>query len=130
MRHTGGRERGTGRKRERETGVSGREIEIPFHPPTLSPPQPFTPMLSVSTRNLGDKVKIRIRDNGNGISKDIRGKIFNPFFTPKPTGQGTGLRLSISYDIVVQEHKGEIKVETEEGKFAELVIRLPKAQSA
>jgi signal transduction histidine kinase/ligand-binding sensor domain-containing protein len=86
----------------------------------------FSPTLSVVTRNLGDKVEIHIRDNGNGIPLEIRDKIFNPFFTTKPAGQGTGLGLSISYDIIVQEHKGEIKVETEEGKFTEFVICLPK----
>ena len=87
----------------------------------------FSPMLSATTKNLGDKIEIRIRDNGNGIPKDIREKIFNPFFTTKPTGQGTGLGLSISYDIIVQQHRGEIKVETEEGKFTEFIVRLPKA---
>ncbi len=87
----------------------------------------FTPTLSVSTKNLGDNVEIRIRDNGNGIPKDIREKIFNPFFTTKPAGQGTGLGLSISYDIIVQQHRGEIKVETEEGKFTEFVVRLPRS---
>ena len=75
---------------------------------------------------LGGKIEIRIRDNGNGIPQEVREKIFNPFFTTKPTGQGTGLGLSISYDIIVQQHRGEIKVETEEGKFTEFVIRLPK----
>jgi signal transduction histidine kinase len=73
------------------------------------------------------KIEIRIRDNGNGIPKDIREKIFNPFFTTKPTGQGTGLGLSISYDIIVQQHRGEIAVETEEGKFTEFVVKLPKS---
>jgi len=87
----------------------------------------FSPTLSVSTKNLGDTIEIRIRDNGNGIPIDIREKIFNPFFTTKPTGQGTGLGLSISHDIIEQEHKGEIKVETEEGKFTEFVVRLPRA---
>ena len=85
----------------------------------------FSPTLSVRTQNLNDKVEIRIRDNGNGIPLGIREKIFNPFFTTKPTGQGTGLGLSISYDIIVQQHRGEIKVETEEGKFTEFVVRLP-----
>ncbi len=56
----------------------------------------------------------------------IHEKIFNPFFTMKPTGQGTGLGLSISFDIIVQQHRGEIQVETEEGKFTEFIIRLPK----
>ncbi len=86
----------------------------------------FSPTLSVHTKNLGDKIEIRLRDNGNGIPQDIREKIFNPFFTTKPTGQGTGLGLSISYDIIVQQHRGEIKVETEEGKFTEFVVRLPR----
>jgi signal transduction histidine kinase len=87
----------------------------------------FSPALSVSTKNLNDKIEIRIRDNGNGIPAEIREKIFNPFFTTKPTGQGTGLGLSISYDIIVQQHKGEIMVETEEGKFTEFVVRLPRS---
>jgi len=86
----------------------------------------FSPTIFVSTKNVEDKIEIRIRDNGNGIPPDIREKIFNPFFTTKPTGQGTGLGLSISYDIIVQEHRGEIKVETEEGKFTEFVVRLPR----
>ena len=86
----------------------------------------FSPMLSVTTKNLGEKIEVRIRDNGNGIPLDKREKIFNPFFTTKPTGQGTGLGLSISHDIIVQQHRGEIAVETEEGKFTEFVVRLPK----
>ncbi|MGH7495079.1 MAG: two-component regulator propeller domain-containing protein [bacterium] len=117
---------GDRQKRGEGNGVSGREIETPFHPLTLSPTQPLTPTLAVVTRNLDDKVEIRIRDNGNGIPPDIRDRIFNPFFTTKPTGQGTGLGLSISYDIIVLEHKGEIKVETEEGRFTEFIIGLPK----
>ncbi len=86
----------------------------------------FSPTLSVTSKRLGDCVEIRIRDNGDGIPQDIREKIFNPFFTTKPSGQGTGLGLSISYDIIVQEHRGEIAVETEEGEFTEFVVRLPK----
>jgi signal transduction histidine kinase/ligand-binding sensor domain-containing protein len=86
----------------------------------------YTPALTVATKNLGNAIEIRIRDNGNGIPADIREKIFNPFFTTKPAGQGTGLGLSISYDIIVQEHHGEIKVETEEGRFTEFVVRLPR----
>lgn len=87
---------------------------------------PFLPTVSVRTRNLNGSVEIRIRDNGNGIPKDIIDRIFNPFFTTKPTGQGTGLGLSLSYDVVVKEHQGEIRVETEEGKYAEFIITLPK----
>jgi signal transduction histidine kinase len=82
----------------------------------------------VSTKRLTAQIEIRIRDNGNGIPADIREKIFNPFFTTKPTGQGTGLGLSISYDIIVQQHRGEIKVETEEGEFTEFVVRLPRRE--
>ncbi len=86
----------------------------------------FSPTIAVSTKSFGDKIEILIRDNGNGIPPDVREKIFNPFFTTKPTGQGTGLGLSISHDIIVQQHQGEIKMETEEGKFTEFVVRLPK----
>ena len=86
----------------------------------------FSPVLKVSTKNLEKTVEIRIRDNGDGISKSIREKLFNPFFTTKPTGEGTGLGLSLSYDIVVKQHSGEIKFESEEGKYTEFRIILPK----
>lgn len=71
-------------------------------------------------------VETRLSDNGGGIPDEVREKVFEPFFTTKPTGQGMGLELSISHDIIVQEHKGEIRVETEEGEFTEFVARLPK----
>ena len=71
-------------------------------------------------------IETRLSDNGGGISDEVREKIFEPFFTAKPTGQGAGLGLSISHDIIVQEHKGEIRVETEDGEFTEFVVRLPK----
>ncbi|MCI0525964.1 MAG: ATP-binding protein, partial [Nitrospira sp.] len=86
----------------------------------------FSPTVWVRTKNQGERIEIRIRDNGPGIPKDVVDKIFNPFFTTKPTGEGTGLGLSISYDIVVQEHQGEIRVETEEGSYTEFIIALPK----
>ncbi len=86
----------------------------------------FSPELRVSTKNLGDRVEIRIRDNGTGMPPEIADKIFNPFFTTKPTGEGTGLGLSISHDIIVQQHRGEIKVETAAGEFTEFIITLPK----
>ncbi len=86
----------------------------------------FEPMLSTTTKNLGDKVEIRIRDNGTGIPEEVRDKIFNPFFTTKPTGEGTGLGLSMSYDIVVKQHGGSIDVETEPGLFTEFKIVLPR----
>lgn len=85
----------------------------------------FCPILSVSTRNLGDRIEIRIRDNGTGIHQSIRQQIFNPFFTTKPTGQGIGLGLSISHELIVQVHYGNIAVETEEGEFTEFIIHLP-----
>ena len=86
----------------------------------------FSPTIWVSTKDLGERMEIRIRDNGTGIPQGVKDKIFNPFFTTKPTGEGTGLGLSISYDIVVHEHQGEITVETEEGEFAEFIVVLPK----
>ena len=86
----------------------------------------FEPALKAVTRNLGDKVEIRIRDNGTGISPEVREKIFNPFFTTKPTGEGTGLGLSISHDIVVKQHGGTIDVVTEPGSFTEFIVTLPR----
>jgi signal transduction histidine kinase len=86
----------------------------------------FMPTISVKTKNLGDKVEIRIRDNGNGIPEHVKQKLFTPFFTTKPTGVGTGLGLSLSYDIITQGHKGEITVDSREGEYAEFIIRLPK----
>jgi len=85
----------------------------------------YEPVLKVSSKNLGDKAEIRIKDNGKGIPQDILDKVFNPFFTTKPAGKGTGLGLSLSYDIIVQEHKGELKVESEPGESAEFIITIP-----
>ena len=87
----------------------------------------FSSLLSVKTKNLGGQVEIRIRDNGKGITPERLDKIFHPFFTTKPAGQGTGLGLSISHDIVVQQHRGKIEVETEADSYAEFIIVLPKA---
>ena len=84
----------------------------------------FQPMLKVSTKKLDGKVEIRIGDNGNGIPANILDKIFQPFFTTKPTGEGTGLGLSLSYDIVTKVHGGELKVETKEGEGTEFIIKL------
>jgi two-component system, NtrC family, sensor kinase len=86
----------------------------------------FEPVLSAATRNLGEMVEIRIRDNGAGIPPEVREKIFNPFFTTKPTGEGTGLGLSMTHDIVVKQHGGRIDVETEPGAFTEFIITLPR----
>ena len=85
----------------------------------------FNPVLKVSTKKSDGKVEIRIGDNGNGIPADILDKIFQPFFTTKPTGEGTGLGLSLSYDIVTKVHGGELKVETKEGVGSEFIIQLP-----
>jgi signal transduction histidine kinase len=83
----------------------------------------YEPTVSVTTKKSGNSVVITVSDNGNGIPKKIVDKIFQPFFTTKPTGQGTGLGLSLSYDIV-KAHGGEIKVETAEGKGTEFIIQL------
>ena len=85
----------------------------------------YEPTVSVSTKKTGDKVEIRIGDNGGGIPPAILDKIFQPFFTTKPTGQGTGLGLSLSYDIITKAHAGELKVETKEGEGTVFIIRLP-----
>jgi signal transduction histidine kinase len=86
----------------------------------------FAPEVNASSRNAGDSVEVRIRDNGNGIPKEIRERIFEPFFTTKPPGQGTGLGLSLSYDIIVRQHGGQLRVETQEEQFTEFIITLPK----
>ncbi len=86
----------------------------------------FEPVLSAATRNLGETVEIRIRDNGTGIAPDVREKMFNPFFTTKPAGEGTGLGLSMTHDIVVKQHGGRIDIETEPGAFTEFIVTLPR----
>jgi signal transduction histidine kinase len=87
----------------------------------------YEPTLTAATKNLGDKVEIRIRDNGTGIPSEVREKMFNPFFTTKPAGEGTGLGLSITHDIVVKQHSGSIEVDTQPGEFTEVRIVLPRA---
>jgi two-component system NtrC family sensor kinase len=89
----------------------------------------FEPILSAATRNLGKTVEIRIRDNGTGIPPEVREKMFNPFFTTKPTGEGTGLGLSMTHDIIVKQHGGRIDVETEPGEFTEFIITLPRGKA-
>ena len=84
----------------------------------------YNPTVSVTTKKLSDKVEVRVTDNGNGISKNIIDKIFQPFFTTKHTGSGTGLGLSLSYDII-KAHGGEISVNTNEGQYSEFIIHLP-----
>ena len=86
---------------------------------------PYEPTVTVSTRKAGSHIEIRVSDNGTGIPEAIIKKIFQPFFTTKPTGQGTGLGLSLSYDIVTKGHGGELLLESTEGTGTEFVVRLP-----
>jgi two-component system NtrC family sensor kinase len=90
----------------------------------------YEPTLAASTKNLGDRVEIRIRDNGTGIPPEVKEKMFNPFFTTKPAGEGTGLGLSISHDIVVKQHGGSIDVDTMPGEFTAFRITLPRNAAA
>ena len=90
----------------------------------------YEPTLSVTTRSLGDRVEIRIRDNGTGIPPEVKEKMFNPFFTTKPAGEGTGLGLSLSHDIVVKQHAGTIDVDSQPGEFTEFRIVLPRAEAS
>jgi len=85
----------------------------------------YEPTVTVSTKKVEDKVEVKVADNGNGIPQQVLDKIFQPFFTTKPTGKGTGLGLSISYDIITKGHGGGLKVNTQEGEFAEFIISLP-----
>jgi len=87
----------------------------------------YEPTLTAATKNLGDRVEIAIRDNGTGVSPDVKEKMFNPFFTTKPAGEGTGLGLSISHDTVVKQHGGSIEVDTQPGEFTEIRVILPRA---
>jgi signal transduction histidine kinase len=87
----------------------------------------YQPTLTATTKNLGNSVEIRIRDNGTGIPPEVKEKMFNPFFTTKPAGEGTGLSLSITHDIIVKQHSGSIEVESRPGEFTEVRIVLPRA---
>lgn len=85
----------------------------------------YQPEVQVSTKNLGDQIEIRIRDNGSGIPDNVKSKIFQPFFTTKPTGQGTGLGLSLSYDIITKSHGGELNFNSVAGEFTQFIVLLP-----
>jgi two-component system, NtrC family, sensor kinase len=85
----------------------------------------YAPAISVTTKKLSDRIQITIRDNGNGIPEKVLEKIYQPFFTTKPAGQGTGLGLSLSYDIITKEHGGTIKAETKESEYSAFIIELP-----
>jgi signal transduction histidine kinase len=90
----------------------------------------FEPTLKATTRDLGDAVKIRVRDNGTGISETVRHRIFEPFYTTKPAGEGTGLGLSLSYDIIVKQHGGQLTVDSRPNDFTEFQITLPRRMAA
>jgi two-component system NtrC family sensor kinase len=90
----------------------------------------YEPIVSVTTKMVDDKVELRVRDNGVGIPQKLLDKIYQPFFTTKPGGQGTGLGLSLSYDIITKGHGGEMSVDTKEGEYAEFIIHLPANQNA
>ena len=90
----------------------------------------YEPTLLAGTRNLGDNVEIRIRDNGTGVPPEVKAKMFSPFFTTKPAGEGTGLGLSISHDIIVKQHAGSIEVDTQPGEFTEFRIVLPRTAAS
>ncbi|MBR2648732.1 MAG: hypothetical protein IKD55_07815 [Sediminibacterium sp.] len=85
----------------------------------------YNPLVTVTTKNLGNKIEITVSDNGTGIPNEIKEKIFQPFFTTKPTGQGTGLGLSLAYDIVTKVHSGKLTVESEQGKGTTFKIEIP-----
>lgn len=89
----------------------------------------FEPVVTATTRDRGERIEIRIRDNGTGIPDDVKAKMFNPFFTTKPAGEGTGLGLSMSHDIIVKQHGGSIEVATRPGEFTEFTILLPRKSS-
>jgi signal transduction histidine kinase len=91
-------------------------------------PEDYAPKVIVSTKRLDDRIEVRVKDNGPGIPESIKEKVFQPFFTTKPTGQGTGLGLSLAYDIVTKLHGGELKLETKVGEGSEFVIVLPAAK--
>jgi signal transduction histidine kinase len=86
----------------------------------------FVPLITVTTKNLNNEIEIIIQDNGKGMSKDVQAKIFNPFFTTKPSGKGTGLGMTMTYDIISKKHKGNIMVESEENEFTRIIINIPK----
>jgi histidine kinase len=90
----------------------------------------FTPLIRITTRALGDRIEVRVWDNGAGIAAAIREQIFTPFFTTRPSGEGAGLGLSISHEIVVQGNGGTLKVESEEGAFTEFAFTLPVGRNS
>jgi len=90
----------------------------------------YRPILKITTREFGEGIEVRVRDNGIGIPLENREKLFQPFFTTKPTGKGTRLGLSISYEIVTKQHGGTITAESKVGEFTEFTVRLPRRPHA
>jgi signal transduction histidine kinase len=86
----------------------------------------YQPTVTLSTSGSGDSIEIRVRDNGTGIPKNVQEKLFEPFFTTKPPGEGTGLGLSMSFDIIVQQHGGLMSVDSKTGEYTEFIIVLPR----
>ena len=87
--------------------------------------EPYTPSVSVTTQQLDNQIIIKVKDNGTGMPEGVRAKVFQPFFTTKPTGSGTGLGLSLAYDIVTKGHGGTLEVESTEGVGSEFILSLP-----
>jgi signal transduction histidine kinase len=88
----------------------------------------FHPLLSVETKNIDGRFTIIVKDNGTGVPINLRDKVFNPFFTTKPPGEGTGLGLSLSHDIIAGGHRGSIELESEEGAYAQFTLIIPKSK--
>ncbi|MFL9452502.1 ATP-binding protein [Tolypothrix bouteillei VB521301_2] len=110
-------------------GYAVHKKAIRFQTRSRSDRETFSPTLSVKTQDLEDVIEITIKDNGDGIPREMQDRIFHPFFTTKPPGEGTGLGLSIAHDIIVQQHQGVIKVESEVNNFTKFIIVLPKSYS-
>jgi signal transduction histidine kinase/ligand-binding sensor domain-containing protein len=119
----------TEKKKQRQEAMQIAMFEGPNSELDKGSQDKYEPSVFVRTSRLDGKVEIRIRDNGNGIPKKVMDKIFQPFFTTKPPGQGTGLGLSLSYDIITKEHSGGIRVETKEGEFTEFIVEFPANRS-
>jgi len=110
------------RLRLRRGGQPDKQDDVTL---SLSKGTSYTPLVTVSTKKIGSNIEIRVTDNGTGIPQHIKEKIFQPFFTTKPTGQGTGLGLSLAYDIVTKVHSGKLVVDSEEGKGTTFIVRIP-----
>jgi signal transduction histidine kinase len=103
--------------------VAGRSRSTVGAP--LAGTQPYQPTVTISTQKIDNQILIKVQDNGNGIPESIREKIFQPFFTTKPTGQGTGLGLSLAYDIVTKGHGGHLNVDSTENEGTKFILTLP-----